>query len=469
MQSLIEQERKRRINVSVWAYAYEIDNEPLVSDEEYDRECRLVDLSIETGRLDEWFRANFQPDTGMWIHNHPELDRVENIYNLILQGRRRMKLSNLIASDDVIEEAFAQPVMKIAPRSKKRPTLETAMKVVLNTIEKQITAHMAAEIKALVEPEYDMHILMDGEHEEAEKQDEWELAVDDMLERIVEPYHKVLSQNWLGIHLIDAGLQDVGGLDKWCNSFGKEYYKQLTYGINPEDVLKDAGITKEVVEARLSLHNTPTEQEIKKMADQQEISIDEVAAKIAAHVGKGYTVMNVYDDLDQASDDDEILAAGAAARLGISEDDISVLQMERLTIGQEVVDVVLQKVDEIVEGSPKAKKKGGKKAEGAAIAREKAPAAPTPAPAKQTVPAATESGITAVTLTALKECGAQDTIMAKSLGVSRATYNNYVNGKTVLSPSAEQSGYIRGEVVDRINKLYEALAEIDGTEAEMVF
>lgn len=78
-----EKEVWRRTKIAVWAYAYEIENKSLVSDERFDAECRLVDLSVSTTRpdMDEWWRREFQPDTGMWIHNHPELGKIKMIYD----------------------------------------------------------------------------------------------------------------------------------------------------------------------------------------------------------------------------------------------------------------------------------------------------------------------------------------------------------------------------------------------------
>lgn len=61
------------------AYAYEIDNDPIMSDEEFDHGCRLIDLRIFTTRpdLDKFWQENFDPSTGMWIYKHPELPKVE--------------------------------------------------------------------------------------------------------------------------------------------------------------------------------------------------------------------------------------------------------------------------------------------------------------------------------------------------------------------------------------------------------
>lgn len=86
--SRTETEVKRRINLSVWAYAYEFMNQSIVSDAIFDVESYQVDLNIETARLDldYWFRAFFQPCTGMWIHKHPELDKIKTLYERFYHG-----------------------------------------------------------------------------------------------------------------------------------------------------------------------------------------------------------------------------------------------------------------------------------------------------------------------------------------------------------------------------------------------
>lgn len=80
--SPVEVETKRRINVALWAYAYELRDDSIVADDTFDRECEKVDLTIDTGNelLDTWFKENFEPFTGSWIHTHPELDKIEQIY-----------------------------------------------------------------------------------------------------------------------------------------------------------------------------------------------------------------------------------------------------------------------------------------------------------------------------------------------------------------------------------------------------
>lgn len=78
-----EIETRRRIIVAVAAYAYEFENAPIMSDAEFDKLVKEIDTTIDTDRpdLDEWFRKNFETDTGMWIHKHPELDKIRGLYH----------------------------------------------------------------------------------------------------------------------------------------------------------------------------------------------------------------------------------------------------------------------------------------------------------------------------------------------------------------------------------------------------
>lgn len=79
--SPVELERKRRILVAVAAWAYERYNTSLISDAEFDKLCYEINPSISTGnrKLDNFFKKHFQPDTGLWVHSHPEKGKLEYI------------------------------------------------------------------------------------------------------------------------------------------------------------------------------------------------------------------------------------------------------------------------------------------------------------------------------------------------------------------------------------------------------
>lgn len=80
--SLVEIETRKRVQLTLWAYAYEFEADSMVSDEKFDEVAKSIDLSISTTRpdLDKWWRNNFQCWTGMWVHQHPEKDKIKMLY-----------------------------------------------------------------------------------------------------------------------------------------------------------------------------------------------------------------------------------------------------------------------------------------------------------------------------------------------------------------------------------------------------
>lgn len=78
----------RRIHVSVLAYAYEIDDAPLATDDAYDHWARSIRPEISTGRpdLDDFFRTEFTPHTGQWVRRHPEIRKLRVLTECIRTG-----------------------------------------------------------------------------------------------------------------------------------------------------------------------------------------------------------------------------------------------------------------------------------------------------------------------------------------------------------------------------------------------
>ena len=81
MQDEVSIQIRLRIKLSVYAYAYEFKDTSLIDDHEYDKLSLEVDPTIETGnkKLDDFFKKEFDPSTGQWIHKHPELDKIAEL------------------------------------------------------------------------------------------------------------------------------------------------------------------------------------------------------------------------------------------------------------------------------------------------------------------------------------------------------------------------------------------------------
>lgn len=79
------EETRLRIRLSVAAWAYEVHADPLMSDAEFDDLSLRVDLSKATSRpdMDEWFRQNFVPHSGVWVRSHPDQNGLETVYRTL--------------------------------------------------------------------------------------------------------------------------------------------------------------------------------------------------------------------------------------------------------------------------------------------------------------------------------------------------------------------------------------------------
>lgn len=76
----VETERRNRIRLSLGAYQYELAplSEPYMSDAEWDVLALKINHDMPTGHVvvDDFFKHWVTTDTGQWIHEHPELDKL---------------------------------------------------------------------------------------------------------------------------------------------------------------------------------------------------------------------------------------------------------------------------------------------------------------------------------------------------------------------------------------------------------
>jgi hypothetical protein len=79
---MYDQEIKNRVKISVAAFAYEYLNSPIMSDADFDSLAQQINITKQTGNktLDTFFEKYFTPDSGMWIHKHPEKTKLEYLY-----------------------------------------------------------------------------------------------------------------------------------------------------------------------------------------------------------------------------------------------------------------------------------------------------------------------------------------------------------------------------------------------------
>lgn len=85
----VEVERRNRIRLSVAAWAYERHADSFLSDAEYDALALTIRPEMRTGsrKLDNFFRKHFSPDTGQWVHRHPDRARLEHFWQTLYRPR----------------------------------------------------------------------------------------------------------------------------------------------------------------------------------------------------------------------------------------------------------------------------------------------------------------------------------------------------------------------------------------------
>ena len=104
-------ETRNRIRVAVAAYAYEIESRLIMSDADFDELASRIEPNVATGnvRLDRFFRDEFLPHTGQWVHKHPEPEGLERIFRMLTDDFR----NNL----DLFEPYPAEPEYMVLARN----------------------------------------------------------------------------------------------------------------------------------------------------------------------------------------------------------------------------------------------------------------------------------------------------------------------------------------------------------------
>lgn len=94
--SIIERETRRRVHLCVATYAYEVADQPIMSDGQWDELAQKIDTRMGTGHplLDEYFLTEFSPMTGLWIHDHPELEKVRHAFDTMGSAMREFYALN---------------------------------------------------------------------------------------------------------------------------------------------------------------------------------------------------------------------------------------------------------------------------------------------------------------------------------------------------------------------------------------
>lgn len=373
-----------------------------------------------------------------------------------------MYLSELIPDVALVFEAARN---NPKTHAKKKPDINAATHAVLKAVEETCVAQAAEMVRETLSDMYDMYEINNGERDEkpeGQERDDWDSGLDDQVEVVFTPYAEVLSNDWMAQHTIDTRLYDPNfGVDALALSFGKEIYKQLCWQTgegptagklkSPAQILANAGITAEDIATQFAdrLAGAPSsELPPSLVAAEFDAEIDDVLRKVFERVGVDHVVDDIRAEFDLSLDDDEILANGAGGRLGLTPDDVGVLQMFAIENGtSEAVGYFMGVLADLASQPPAANAKPKRAPKAEAVSGDALPAE--------------------VIATISAHGGTPAATLAAGIGVSRATYNNYVNGKTSFVPNDDQRAYLRGRIVEDVNALLVALAAVDNVNEAM--
>ena len=320
-------------------------------------------------------------------------------------------------------------------------------------------------LKELIQPQIqdvlEMLILTNGARDSLEssfEQSEWDEAADDGIGNLFEKYSLMLSANWLGVATIDTRLHEKGAVEKLSESFAKEAWKILTYdGVEKRQkdstaILADVGIA---VADLKSLATTSGNNPGQIITDEgNEMTLDEVIAKLHDYCGGVFDEDEYRQNLELSYDDDDGLALGAMQRLGGDMPCVEAMRMAYFEYGDDLPVLVMQR---LVDFNPSS---AAEVAGHEPSFEEERTAPPAAVKKKGRTPKAEQppapGSVPRTVLALLKDhSSAKDQDLADGIGTSRATFNNYVNGKAQLIASADQRQFL----VDTIRKHKEGLVE----------
>jgi len=230
---------------------------------------------------------------------------------------------------------------------KRTPTIEQAAKAVLDAATVNAKTYFSEEMLPYLQSIYDEFIAMHGPRpiEGTEEEAEWSSLLDDEVEKVVQPFEEYVSKDWLGVNTVDTQLWAEGAIEGFCGSFGAEVFAQLLhpYAHDMESAFEEMGLTTEDIEKVRDTYAVKGSDSMATMSNGDGIrSITDTAKAMVRSLGALYDPIAVADELSLVFDNDDLLARGAAQRLGIDfDDDVPVLRRYHREFGKDSVKLVL--------------------------------------------------------------------------------------------------------------------------------
>lgn len=258
------------------------------------------------------------------------------------------------------------------PQVRRTPNMATpvAMTVCRGIAEQLALKNMRDTIEPLVQDTYDMYVLTNGAYEDCADtaaRDEWTAGIDDVIERLLEPYERCVSANWFGVNVIDTRLHQAvkpgedSEVAKLAKGFAKDAWRVLIHDMehDPDDegppvlstakILSAVGIVASDLKAAMAELPPLTAAELQQEEQANMSTLQDALEKIHTHLGGNIDPSAVEPLLDNAIDDDDGIALSGIQALGGELDDCEPLRMFAMEHGDGAAEAL---VDFLMEGPP---------------------------------------------------------------------------------------------------------------------
>lgn len=373
--------------------------------------------------------------------------------------------------DAILAQAALDP--KIA--KKRKPDLDQVSLAVVKVVEQRCIAGAANLVREDLQDALDTYKLIVGDRFMADDPDEWDSGLDDKVEEIFQPYNDVLSADFLATATIDSGLWLDNGVDTVANKFGKEVYRSLAWLAGDRDrpgkikqpmqILASASIlTSDIlgyfadrIEQPTSYGESPGTTAMNAIQEFKEaMQLDIAINQLRLWMLDNFTTAIDPEMLGNLVDSDDVIAQGAATQLGLPADAAISFQMLAFDKGDKgAVEYVQEQLAlDYAPGGP---------AETMADAVYDTAIPPPPAVASAPKAAKGDGPRMNEVLQVLKEHGGTTlNDMALIVGVSRGTYNNYLNDKTDWQPDDEAKQRVLDKIEEHMQAMMSARALLEG-------
>lgn len=393
------------------------------------------------------------------------------------------------------EAVMPEIIKRISGRS--IVTLAMCMHEGVNVVKTRALAFLREMIRPALDQAYVELTLDVGEYSPEwvfVRRENWNAAMDDKLEVIIEPYAHVLSSDWTGRHVVDSKFAEPGMMANWIDGFANEIWRNITYlhkhadagsEKTPAQIMSSVGIVGAdflpYVNADDGTVIDATATEVKEELPMT--TLPETIAKLHMMQNMyGRSVADVQALLDNATDADDGLALSGISQLGGDMSDVTTLRQARATMGvpalaayviggnppaapaqpvQPAAPVPAQgeiDLSQFMGGvTPALPQNPILSPEQTAAVQTQLGAAPPPAKKKKGEPVA--GSVPAQAIAIIKEhTGLKSEEVGAALGVSRGTFDNYAKGKAALMPDSNQLSYLHTMLAQKIALLQQAAA-----------